>query len=109
MIVLVIALGFPVVGLIFPLFLARSRQARGRLAGMLGGAYLAAASALGIGYTGYVALAYGGVGIGRRTLTAVILFADQPILASLVLLINIAGLGCLAALGGHIYRDAREG
>lgn len=94
--------------LIIPIFLARSRVARGRLCGILFGAYLTAVSTAGIVFLLYVAVVHGGAGIGRRTLSATFLFSQQPVVATFVLLVNLACLGCLMALGWTIFRLARK-
>lgn len=95
--------------LIIPIFLVRSREARGRLCGILFGIYLAAVSVAGILFFLYMAVVHGGTALGRRTLSATLLFSQQPVLATLVLLINLAGLGCFVALGWKIFSQARNG
>ena len=95
--------------LIVPIFLAETREARGRLAGMFFGFYLLVLGLSGSVLVTYTSIVQGVITIGRRGRYADLAFADQPVLAVLVLLITLACTSCFAAFGWHIFKGARSG
>ena len=95
--------------LIVPIFLADTREARGRLAGMFFGLYLSAIGLAATALVTYASIAHGTISIGRRGRYAELAFADQPVLAVLVLAITLACTGCFAAFGWHLFKGARSG
>ncbi len=99
-------------GMLFPyvisLFFFRTREARGRFAGTLCGLWIMTCAAAGIGWMIYAAIARGSAGIGRRGTFAMFQFSDSPVLASVALLVNVAMLSCIGAMGWMCYREARS-
>ena len=88
-------------------FIYRSREARGRLAGTMVGIWVIACATAGICWVVYAAVTDGRAGIGWRGTFAVFYFSDSPVLASVALLVNIAMLCCIGAMGWLCYKESR--
>jgi len=97
-----------VLPLVIPLFFDRSREERGRLAGMLFGGYITLLGALGAALTLYNAIAHGRVGIGRHGPRAWFAFSDAPVAAVLALLVTLACTGVFMAFGRFLYKGSRD-
>ena len=94
--------------LIIPLFFDRSREERERLAGMISGGYVALLGLSGAALVAYRALAHGVVGIGRRSNYASFMFSDQPVAATLALLVTLLCAVVFAALGWAWFKGSRD-
>lgn len=81
--------------LILPTFLARTREARGRLLGMMVGGYFMAVGALCAAGLVYLAIAEGRTGIVRNRPSTVFVFAENPVVASVSLLVSLVCAGML--------------
>jgi len=107
--VLILLAGGLVLSLVLPIFLARTRQARGRLLGMLVGLYLMTIGLVGAVGLVYLAVVDGRTGIRRNSLSAVFAFADQPVLATVTLLVSLLCAGTFVVCGFLLFKGARDG
>lgn len=82
-----------------PFLLAPWYGNRNRMMGFSLGVYLMALGLFFLLGTLYVALFSGEVGISMRGRGGTATFADEPLVASLLLLVNAAGAMCFIALG----------
>ncbi|HVJ38608.1 MAG TPA: hypothetical protein VM687_12500 [Stenotrophomonas sp.] len=102
-------MGGLVLALILPIFLARTRQARGRLLGMLVGGYFMVVGGLAAVGLLYLAIIEGRTGIVRNRPSTVFVFAENPVVASVSLLVSLVCAGMLAYWGLSLFRGARNG
>jgi O-antigen ligase len=94
--------------LIIPIFFDKSREERGRLAGMLFGGYVSLLGAAGAALVIYIAIAHGTAGIGRYGQKAWFAFSEEPIAATLVLLVILACTGTFTAFGWFLFKSSRD-
>ena len=94
--------------LVIPIFFDRSREERGRLAGMLFGGYLGLLSLFGAALVTYSAFVDGAIGIGRRGRYASFIFSEQPVAATLTLLVTLLCVLALAAFGWFMFKASRD-
>lgn len=111
MIHLVVMAGL-ILAVIAPIFFDRSAKERGRLLGMFFGGYLSLLGLFGTAFIIYVALFHGGTGIGtgigRRTAKATFTFSEEPVAATLSLLVMLASAGVLTAVGWRLFKGCRD-
>ena len=107
---LLLILGSLLFMLIAPRFLARSRNDRVRLAGMIFGSYVVA---LGIGAAALIIYSSIDTGtawlVSRRHPAVEFSFAESPVLATLALVVTLMCTAGLVSVGCFIFRVARRG
>jgi hypothetical protein len=87
-----------------PFLLAPRFGDRARLLGFSVGGYLMALGLVFLLGTAYVVVSSGEVGISVRGVGGTAAFADEPVVALLLLLVNAAGAMCFIALGWFCVR-----
>ena len=93
---------------VIAIFLERSREERGRVAGMLFGAYVCCLGLVGAALVVYRAVMHGSIGISRRGNSATFMFSDEPVLATLTLLVSLACTAVFTAFGWSLFKGSRN-
>lgn len=98
-----------ILAVIIPVFFDRSREERQRLSVMLMGVHFTLLGASGTIFSIYVALVHGGFAIGRRRgSSASFTFAEEPVAATLALLVTLAGTCIFIPIGWSLFKGARD-
>lgn len=105
---IIVVSGF-LIGLVIPIFVAKTKIARKRLQTMWIGLYISGFSLATTTVLIYFGLFEGVISFSTRTQSVTLLYGEAPLLYLLLILFSIALPGCFIMFGWRIFQSARFG